>query len=109
MSTILPLPSSPHCRPTTATFLFIQIVRRRRLRAEMAIDGVGNLALIDEPNNLFADLSVFEKQKRGNATDIEAGGGGSIGIDIQLSDLHASLKFRRDRIVCGRQSPARAA
>src|SRR6185437_16116795 len=110
MSTILPLPSSPHCRPTTARFFFIcDGDWCEGLGIEVLVDRVRNLALIDETDDLLPDLPVLKQQQRRDTANIEAGRCGAIRVDVQLADFHASLEFRRNRVHCRCQRTARSA
>src|ERR1051326_3347552 len=99
MSTILPFPSSPHCKPTTARFFFIAMAIGGLIAvAQVLVDSGGDLAFIHKSYDLFADLAAFEKEQRRNSAHVVFGGSRVVGIDVQLADLHASLKFAGDRV-----------
>ena len=79
------------------------------LGIQMPVDGIGDLALIDETDDLFAYLAVLEEEQCGDAANVELRGSGTVGVHIELADLDATLEFCGNCIDSRSQSAARTA
>jgi len=99
MSTILPLPSSPHWRPTIAKFI-------GEMSGEVLVERLRDDFLSDGANNLFLHLTILEKEQRWNSADTVLGGCGSVGVDIEFADFDAALVLFRNGFDGWRQCPA---